>query len=152
MNEQKRWLINNSETAESKRLVALGGTFGINLSNYSKKQIRTNFDLRNSSDLLRLVTRTGISPAAKIFARGSRERAPVALLAKCEPNSASLRYALGYSRVARRFLLAALVSELPSPCSQNANPCVCVANAVSINDTASKKKEHRTSPVFFLFW
>ena len=25
-----------------------------------KKQIRTNFDLRNSSDLLRLVTRTGI--------------------------------------------------------------------------------------------
>ena len=28
---------------------------------------------------------------AKIFARGSRERAPIALLAKCEPNSASLR-------------------------------------------------------------
>ena len=27
---------------------------------YSKKQIQTNFDLRNSSDLLRLVTRTGI--------------------------------------------------------------------------------------------
>ena len=32
----------------------------LNLNNYSKKQIRTNFDLRNSSDLLRLVTRTGI--------------------------------------------------------------------------------------------
>ena len=28
----------------------------------NKKQIRTNFDLRNSSDLLRLVTRTGIEP------------------------------------------------------------------------------------------
>ena len=28
----------------------------------NKKQIRTNFDLRNSSDLFRLVTRTGIEP------------------------------------------------------------------------------------------
>ena len=46
-------------------MVALGGTFGINLSNYSKKQIRTNFDLRNSSDLLRLVTRTGIGRLAR---------------------------------------------------------------------------------------
>ena len=48
--------------AESNRLVALGGDFSINSNNYSKKQIRTNFDLRNSSDLLRLVTRTGIEP------------------------------------------------------------------------------------------
>ena len=47
MNEQKRWLINNSETAEGNRLVALGGDFSINSNNYSKKQIRTNFDLRN---------------------------------------------------------------------------------------------------------
>ena len=29
----------------------------------------------------------------KIFARGSRERAPIALLAKCEPNPATLRVA-----------------------------------------------------------
>ena len=42
-------------TAESNRLVALGGDFSINSNNHSKKQIRTNFDLRNSSDLLRLV-------------------------------------------------------------------------------------------------
>ena len=33
-------------------------SISINSNNYSKKQIRTNFDLRNSSDLLRLVTRT----------------------------------------------------------------------------------------------
>ena len=45
-------------------------------------------------------------------------------------------------RLRRRFLLAAPVSELPSLCSQNANPCVCIANAVSINDTASKQKHH----------
>jgi hypothetical protein len=32
-----------------------------------------------------LVRRTGISPLANIFARGSREQAPIALLAKCEP-------------------------------------------------------------------
>ena len=38
----------------------LGGALSINLNNYSKKQIRTNFDLRNSSDLLRLVTRSRI--------------------------------------------------------------------------------------------
>ena len=43
-------------------------------------------------------------------------------------------------RLRRIFLLAALVSELPSPCSQNANPCVCYANAVSVNDTATKKE------------
>ena len=29
----------------------------------------------------------------KIFARGSRERAPIALLAKCEPSSTTLRVA-----------------------------------------------------------
>ena len=31
---------------------------------------------------------TGISPMANIFARGSREPAPVAMLAKCEPTFA----------------------------------------------------------------
>ena len=56
---------NFTTSAVSNRWVALGGTFGINLSNYSKKQIRTNFDLRNSSDLLRLVTRTGIGRLAR---------------------------------------------------------------------------------------
>ena len=36
----------------------------INSNNYSKKQIRTTFDLRNSSDLLRLVTRGRIRTLA----------------------------------------------------------------------------------------
>jgi hypothetical protein len=37
--------------------------------------------------LLQFVSHSGISPLAKIFARGDRERAPIALLAKCEPIS-----------------------------------------------------------------
>ena len=37
----------------------------LNINWNSKKQIRTNFDLRNSSDLLRLVTRTGIGRLAR---------------------------------------------------------------------------------------
>ena len=65
-----------------------------------------------SLDMFAPRARTGISPAANIFARGSRERAPIALLAKCEP---------------MRLL---------------------IANAVSINDTASKKKKQDKSPAF----
>ena len=48
----------------------------LNLNNYSKKQIRTNFDLRNSSDLLRLVTRTGSCPSGNIPRLAAGERAP----------------------------------------------------------------------------
>ena len=33
----------------------------------------------------------GVSSLANIFARGSRERAPIALLAKCEPLFVSIR-------------------------------------------------------------
>ena len=49
------------KSAECKMALALGG-FNFNMDNYSKKQIRTIRLIRNSSDLLRLVTRTGIEP------------------------------------------------------------------------------------------
>ena len=42
----------------------------------SKKQIRTNFDLRNSSDLLRLVTRTGIGVCFAYRLLNRKGRAP----------------------------------------------------------------------------
>jgi hypothetical protein len=74
---------------------------------------------------------------ANIFARGSRERAPIALLAKCELPQSTLCFAfsirhespkrknhavwrgsgmkrVGEFRLWRIFLLAAHVSELPS--------------------------------------
>ena len=47
-------------------MVVLDGDYSFIRDMNNKKQIRTNFDLRNSSDLLRLVTRTGISPLANI--------------------------------------------------------------------------------------
>ena len=54
---------------------------------------------------------------------------------------------LGYSRVARRFLLAALVSELPSPCSQNANPILArrARSWVQIRSSTAQRKENRPS-------
>ena len=42
----------------------------------------------------------GYSPTARIFARGSCEQAPIALLAKCEPNYTPLRVKVrGMSRI-----------------------------------------------------
>ena len=54
-------------------------------------------------------------------------------------------------RLRRIFLLSPHVSKLPSACSQNANPCVCYANAVSIIDTASKQKSHTLWCGVFVF-
>ena len=52
-------------------------TFGILSEVTSRKNLRSPFE--------RKVAKRGVSPKANIFARGSRERAPIALLAKCEP-------------------------------------------------------------------
>ena len=52
-------------------------TFGILSKVTSRKNLRSPFE--------REVAKRGVSPKANIFARGSRERAPIALLAKCEP-------------------------------------------------------------------
>ena len=41
-------------------MVVLDGDYSFNRDMYNKKQIRTNFDLRNSSDLSLLVTRRRI--------------------------------------------------------------------------------------------
>ena len=45
-------------------------------------------------------------------------------------------------RLRRRSLLLAIASRAGAALVADANPCVCIANAVSINDTASKQKHH----------
>ncbi len=89
-------------------------------------------------------TQFGALCAPSGFSRGARQqkKRTGALCAPLKIREFCLR---------RIFLLAALVSELPSPCSQNANPCVCFAYAVSINDTASKKEQEHYVLLFF-FW
>ena len=54
-------MIHITYIAESNWQVTLGCIL-LKSNTNNKKQIRTNFDLRNSSDLLRLVTLAGIEP------------------------------------------------------------------------------------------
>ena len=97
----------------------MGGSISIRIIN-SKKQIRTNFDLRNSSDLLcggtygNMVRHSCLVPHLRV------------LLCKTSANAALISY--GYVRESDfRFAPSAesaapLVSELPSACGRLSNP------------------------------
>ena len=121
-----------------------------------------------------LIVCTGISPAANIFRLATASRAGVALRRKCEPifvaqaprvgsraergskkRTGALRAPVKVRefRLRRIFLLAALVSELSSPCSQNANPYSWRRrHELVLARSASAKKEQEHCVLLFFFW
>ena len=74
--------------------------------------------LQNHKTSVRLLTQTPCRLTSG--ARQKQKTTPIGVEREC----------VREFRLWRIFLLAAHVSELPSPCSQNANPCICFANAV----------------------
>ena len=71
------------------------GIYSFTLQKLPRFRARNRQNKRTTPCGVVLLSLSGISPSAKIFARSDRERAPIALLAKCEPISKTQAFWVG---------------------------------------------------------